>query len=40
VLRGLALRGPHHEVGRPDTPAVRGMVNKIPYLVQVIEEPS
>ncbi len=40
VLRGLGLRRPHHEVVRADTPAIRGMVNKIPYLVEVVEEAS
>jgi large subunit ribosomal protein L30 len=40
VLRGLGLRRPRHEVVRPDSPAVRGMVHKVRYLVEVIEEPS
>lgn len=40
VLRGLGLRRIRHEVEREDTPAVRGMVNKISHLVQVIEETS
>lgn len=40
VLRSLGLRRIRHVVERPDTPAVRGMVAKIPYLVEVIEEPS
>lgn len=38
VVRGLGLRRLHHVVERPDTPAVRGMVNKIPHLVEVVEE--
>ncbi|HEX5717274.1 MAG TPA: uL30 family ribosomal protein, partial [Thermoanaerobaculia bacterium] len=29
-----------HEVVREDTPAVRGMVNKVRYLLEVQEEPS
>ena len=40
VLRGLGLRRIRHEVERPDTPAVRGMVAKVAYLVEVVEEPS
>ncbi len=38
VLRGLGLRRMHHVVERQDTPAVRGMVAKIPHLVQLIED--
>jgi large subunit ribosomal protein L30 len=37
VLKGLGLRRIRHEVERPDTPAVRGMVAKIQYLVEVEE---
>ncbi|KAB2969898.1 MAG: 50S ribosomal protein L30 [Thermoanaerobaculia bacterium] len=37
VLRGLGLRRIRHEVVREDTPAVRGMVAKVSYLVEVIE---
>lgn len=40
VLRGLGLRRIRHEVVREDTPAVRGMVNKVRYLLEVREEPS
>ncbi|MEA2559635.1 MAG: large subunit ribosomal protein [Acidobacteriota bacterium] len=40
VLRGLGLRRIRHEVVREDTPAVRGMVNKVRYLLEVQEEPS
>jgi large subunit ribosomal protein L30 len=40
VLRGLGLRRIRHEVVREDTPAVRGMVNKVRYLLEVHEEPS
>lgn len=38
ILRGLGLRRIRHEVEREDTAAVRGMIAKIPYLVEVIEE--
>jgi large subunit ribosomal protein L30 len=37
VLRSLGLRRIRHVVERPDTPAVRGMVEKISHLVRVIE---
>ncbi len=38
TLRGLGLRRIQHTVERRDTPAVRGMVAKVPYLVEVVEE--
>ena len=38
VLRGLGLRRIRHEVVRQDTPAVRGMIAKIPYLVELVED--
>ncbi len=37
VLRGLGLRRIRHVVERPDTPAVRGMVAKIPHLAEIVE---
>lgn len=37
VLRSLGLRRIRHVVEREDSPAVRGMVNKIPHLVRVLE---
>jgi len=37
VLRGLGLRGIRHEVVRPDTPAVRGAVAKVSYLLEIEE---
>lgn len=40
VLRSLGLRRIRHVVSRPDTPAVRGMVAKIPHLVEIVEDPS
>jgi large subunit ribosomal protein L30 len=40
VLRSLGLRRIRHEVERPDTPAIRGMVAKIPYLVEIVEDAS
>lgn len=38
VLKSLGLRRIRHEVERENTPAVRGMVAKIPHLVEVVEE--
>jgi large subunit ribosomal protein L30 len=37
VLKGLGLRGIRHEVVRPDTPAVRGAVAKVQYLLEIEE---
>jgi large subunit ribosomal protein L30 len=38
TLRGLGLRRIRHEVVREDSPAVRGMIAKISFLVEVVEE--
>ncbi len=35
TVRGLGLRRMHHTVELEDTPAIRGMINKVNYLVQV-----
>ncbi|MCB0220532.1 MAG: 50S ribosomal protein L30 [Chrysiogenetes bacterium] len=37
-LRGLGLRRIRHEVEREDTPSIRGMVNKVFHLVEIVEE--
>lgn len=37
-LRGLGLRRMHQVVELEDTPAVRGMINKIPHLLKVEEQ--
>jgi large subunit ribosomal protein L30 len=37
VVRSLGLRRLNQVVEREDTPAVRGMVAKIPHLVKIIE---
>jgi len=34
-VRGLGLRHREHTVEVEDTPAVRGMINKVSYLVKV-----
>ncbi len=38
VLRSLGLRRIRHEVVRSDTDAIRGMVAKIPHLVEIVED--
>ncbi len=37
TIRGLGLRRMNHTVELEDTPAVRGMINKVNYLVRVEE---
>jgi large subunit ribosomal protein L30 len=37
TLRGLGLRRLHHQVELEDTPAVRGMIDKVRHLVAVEE---
>ena len=36
TVRGLGLRRLNHVVELVDTPEVRGMINKVHYLVQVV----
>ncbi|GGD10578.1 50S ribosomal protein L30 [Pyruvatibacter mobilis] len=38
VLVGLGLNKMHRRRTLEDTPAVRGMVNKIPHLVKIVDE--
>lgn len=35
TIRGLGLHRLHESVERPDTPAIRGMINKVRHLVEV-----
>jgi large subunit ribosomal protein L30 len=37
TVAGLGLRRMHHTVELEDTPAVRGMINKIAYMLKVEE---
>lgn len=37
-VRGLGIRRMHHTVEVEDTPATRGMVNKVSYMVRVEED--
>jgi len=36
TVRGLGLRHREHVVEVEDTPAVRGMINRVSYLVKVV----
>ncbi len=36
-VAGLGLRRMHHTVELEDTPSVRGMINKISYMVEIEE---
>ena len=40
AVRGLGLRRQRHSVELEDTAAVRGMINKVSYLVKVEGEPE
>jgi large subunit ribosomal protein L30 len=37
IVRSLGLTRLNQVVERPDTPAVRGMVAKIPHLLRIVE---
>lgn len=37
TVRGLGLRRRNHEVELADTPSIRGMINKVSYLLEVTE---
>ena len=37
VVRGLGFTRLNQVVEREDTPSIRGMVNKVPHLVEIIE---
>ena len=37
-VKGLGLRRMHQVVAVEDTPATRGMVNKVSYMVKVVED--
>ena len=38
TLVGLGLNKMHKTRELEDTPAIRGMINKIPHLVEIVEE--
>ncbi len=37
VVKGLGFTRLNQVIEREDTPAIRGMVNKIPHLVKIVE---
>ena len=37
VVKGLGFTRLNQVIERPDTPAIRGMVKKVPHLVEVVE---
>lgn len=37
-VRGLGIRRMHQVVAVEDTPATRGMLNRVAYMVQLVEE--
>ena len=38
IVKSLGLRKINRVVERPDTPGYRGMVKKVPHLLQIVEE--
>ena len=40
ILIGLGLNKMHKTRELEDTPSIRGMVRKIPHLVEIVEEPG
>jgi large subunit ribosomal protein L30 len=38
TVRGLGLKWTNHTVEVVDTPCTRGMINKVSYLVRVVEQ--
>ena len=38
VVRGLGFTRLNQVIVRPDTPAIRGMVAKVPHLVEIIDK--
>jgi large subunit ribosomal protein L30 len=40
IVRSLGLKKLNQEVERPDTPQIRGLVAKVPHLVEVVEAAS
>jgi large subunit ribosomal protein L30 len=38
IVKSLGLKKLNRTVVKPDTPAFRGMVKKIPHLLEIVEE--
>jgi len=39
IVRSLGLRKLNQEIEKPDTPQIRGLVAKVPHLVEIVEAP-
>ena len=39
IVKSLGLHKINRVVERPDTPAFRGMVKKVPHLLEIVSEP-
>lgn len=37
IVKGLGLKKMNQVVEKPDTPAFRGMVKKVPHLLKIVE---
>ena len=37
VVKGLGFTRLNQVISRPDTPAIRGMVAKIPHMIEIVE---
>ena len=37
VVKGLGFTRLYQVIERPDTPAIRGMVKKVPHLVEIVQ---
>ena len=40
IVRSLGLKTLNRTVERPDTPGFRGMVAKIPHILEIVEKPE
>ncbi|MCA1588817.1 MAG: 50S ribosomal protein L30 [Acidobacteria bacterium] len=40
IVKSLGITKLNQMVSRPDTPAMRGIVNKVPHLLRLIDEAS
>jgi len=38
IVKSLGLKKLNRVVERPDTPAFRGMVNKVPHLLEIVKD--
>jgi large subunit ribosomal protein L30 len=38
VVKGLGFTRLYQVIERPDTPAIRGMVAKVPHLVEIVQQ--